>query len=374
MLFSLFIASLGLDLNSSGLGIDLDTTNISAIFFADDIVLIGRTHQGLQTLMNKARVFFCNHKLLISETKSKVMSYNASTDRVTFSGTNDSPLTLGQVISFKYLGVPIRCAPRTLFKDFNEQVKTRAQRYLASVLSLVKTGPDRAELAYTLWTSCGLPAILYGAEVMPLTQATIAEVERCQSQVGKFMLQLPRSSASVAANIDAGLKPVWAVIADKVLTYAHSVMNKPRDAWSRIAMSVNLDFGASSPYTRYLLKWKEATNHPCLLSVKNIKKAVNRAAIAGVLHDQKEHSTSTFSMSPPEPSSKGAWFKPKGWVSDSCRTKILSMFRACNANLGNRGPTKDGQFHKLCPLCAEQGVQALNNEVSQDNNIILLKN
>ena len=72
------------------------------------------------------------------------------------------------------------------------------------VMSLVKTGPDRAELAYTLWTCCGLTAILYGAEVMPLTQATITEVDRCQAQVGKFMLQLPRSSASVAANIDAG--------------------------------------------------------------------------------------------------------------------------------------------------------------------------
>ena len=311
-------------------------------------------------------MFLSNHKLLISEKKSKVISYNASTDKITFDGSKDGPLHLCQVIAFKYLGVPISCAPRRLFRDYNEQVKTRAQRYLASVLSLVKTGPDRAELAYTLWTCCGLPSILYGAEVMPLTQATIAEVERCQSQVGKFMLQLPRSSASVAANIDAGLKPVWAVIADKVLTYAHSVMTKPCDSWSRIAMSVNLACGPSSPYTRYLLKWKEATSHPCLLSVKNIKKAVNRAAIAGVLRDQREHSTSTFSMSPPGPSSKVAWFKPKGWVSDSCRTQVLSMFRACNASLGNRGPTKDGQFFKLCPLCAKQGIQALNNEVCQD--------
>ena len=202
---------------------------------------------------------------------------------------------------------------------------------------------------------------------------TIAEVERCQGQVGKFMLQLPRSSASVAANIDAGLKPVWAVIADKVLTYAHSVMSKPCGSWTRMAMTTNLECDPSSPYTRYLLKWKEATNHPWLLSVKNIKKAVNRAAIAGVLHDQREHSTSPFSMSPPEPSRKVTWFKPKGWVSDSCRTKILSMFRACNASLGNRGPAKDDQFYKLCPLCAEQGIQALNDEVSQDNkNIILL--
>ena len=177
------------------------------------------------------------------------MNYNAATDKVTFEGSASPPLSLDQVLAFRYLGVPVSCAPYTLFKDYNNQVKKRAQSYLARVLSLVKSGPDRAELAFTLWTCCALPSILYGAEVMPLTQTTISEVEKCQSQVGKFILQLPRSSASVAANLDGGLKPVWAVIADKVLTYTSTTMKKSPKFWPQMALTNNLARGLSSPYT-----------------------------------------------------------------------------------------------------------------------------
>ena len=348
------------------MGLDLGSTNISAIFFADDIIILGKSTAALSALMDITRIFFSNHKLELSEKKSKLMSHDANTGYTTFTGSPPTnPITLEQVLSFKYLGIPINCSPYNMFKCFNEQVRKRAQSYLASVLSLVKTGPDRADLAYTLWTCCALPSILYGTEVIPLTQTTISEIDKCQSKVGKFILQLPRSSASVSASLDAGLKPVWAVIAEKVLVYASTTMKKPAQFWPRIAMNVNMDSGYKSPYTNYLMKWRTATDST-LLSTKLIRQSTNRAAIIHVLEEQKLCSTTTFAMNPPEPHSVNKWFKPKAWVTDSCRTKILSQFRACNANLGNRGPTRDGRFFKLCPLCANHGTDAINNEVEKN--------
>ena len=112
---------------------------------------------------------------------------------------------------------------------------------------------------------------------------------------------------------------------------------------------------------KYLLKWKAAVN-TSLLSAKFIKKSVNKAAIIDVLDQQRKSSVTMFAVVPRD-HFQSAWFKPKPWVTDSCHTKVLAMFRSCNASLGNRGPTKDGRFFKLCPLCEEQGVAALNNEV-----------
>ena len=79
LLFSLFISSLGKELNSTNLGITLGSVTISGIFFADDLVIVGKTQQALDTLVGMTMTYFSNHRLDISETKSKVMTYDAMT-------------------------------------------------------------------------------------------------------------------------------------------------------------------------------------------------------------------------------------------------------------------------------------------------------
>ena len=292
------------------------------------------------------------------------MTHDAATGKTIFPGSSTlPPMSFDQVLNFKYLGISLCSSPRRLFHSYNEQVKRKAQNYLSSVLSLVKAGPDRSDLAYTLWTRCALPAILYGAEIIPLTQATISFVERCQVAVGKFILQIPSSSANAAVYIDAGLKPVWSTIAERVLVYAYTVMGKPSSFWPKMAMNENLKYSSQSPYAKNLLKWKQSTTSLCL-PPKQIKATIKRAAIIDVLKQQRSTGTTTFAMNGPALSSSHQWFKPKKWVSDSCCSQIFSQFRSCNSGLGNRIPAKDGKFYKLCPPCANLGIKSLNNEVS----------
>ena len=355
---------MGKELNSSGLGIDLGPLNISCLCFADDLVIIGRSRSSLDALMTKTRSFFLHHHLEISGTKSKIMSFDAQTGKTIFQdSTNSSPLLLDQVLSFKYLGVPLNCSPYHLFQCFNKQVQQRAQSFLSRVLSLVKSGPDRSNLAYTLWNSVALPSILYGAEAIPLTQGSINVIEKCQSAIGKFILQIPRSSACVSATIDAGFKPIKFVLAEKVILYSNSVMSKPASFWPKVAMTENINLGNKSPYTKYLLRLKSATGS-FGLSRQQTLSSIRKAAITHTLDQQRLVSTTTFAMNAPRPlTSVNRWFKPKPWVSDSGLSKIFAQFRAANTGLGNRGPAKDGERYKLCPLCIQIGERALNNEV-----------
>ena len=114
---------MGEELNSSGLGIDLQDVNISALLFADDLVLLGKSRNALDSLMEKTRRFFCRHKLVVSESKSKILSYNAATDKITFEAPDQPPLLLDQVLVFKYLGIMVNCTPYNFFKSFNDQVR-----------------------------------------------------------------------------------------------------------------------------------------------------------------------------------------------------------------------------------------------------------
>ena len=366
----MFIDFLGQELNSSGLGIDLGNYNLSCILFADDLVIFGSSRPNLEKLLVKARMFFSSHHLTISTTKSKIMSFDASTGTTTVDNSSRcTPLTLDQVAVFKYLGIPISSSPYSLFTGFNDQVKKRAKNYLYRVLSLVKTGPDRSELAFSLWNQIALPSILYGAEIIPLLDSTIKEVEKCQAAVGKFILQVPRSTANVCTNLDAGFRPVWAVVAEKVLLYASSTMGKPVDFLPKVAMTELLQQGSKYPYVQYLLKWKIKTDS-FGISPKQIKSSVRAAAISSVISQQLLTSSSTFAMSYPGSSPGNQWFRPKRWVTDSGLSKIFSDFRGCNAGLGNRAPAKNGRYYKLCPLCEKNGQKALNNEVN-DEMIIL---
>ena len=363
LLFSIFIDSLGTELNLSKLGIPLSDVNISALFFADDIVLIGKSIKALDHLMSITRRFFSNHRLKISETKSKVMMYNATTGQTSFSGSQEySEMTLQQVVVFKYLGVDICSSPRGLFRAYNERVKAKARQYLQCVLALVRAGPDRADLAHTLWTCCALPAIMYGCEVVPFHKGTIELLESCQARVGKFILQVPNSSANVCTNIDCGFRPVWAIIAERVMLYAKKMMSRSMSYWPKKAFTYHLEIGCDSPYVKYLNKWKDLTGS-FGVTAQQIRKNVKHHAIKHVYDAQRAASTTAFPLSCPGTTPVNRWFRPKPWVSDSCFTKIFAEFRTCNSGLGNRGPTKDGRFFKLCPLCPGQDGPHLNNEV-----------
>ena len=127
-------------------------------------------------------------------------------------------------------------------------------------------------------------------------------------------------------------------------------------------MNENVERHSQSPYTKNLMQWRRVTGS-IPFSPRQIKASVHRAAIASVFREQKGVSVTTFAMNGPISSHVNSWFKPKAWVSDSSFSKIFAEFRACNSSLGNRGPAKDGQFYKLCPLCSKIGITALNNEV-----------
>ena len=112
LLFSIFIDSLGYELNNTNLGISLGTFNISSIFFADDIVIVGKNRSALDKLMDITRKFFKSHHLELSINKSKILSHEATLGEINFPGGQElSPITLEQVVCFKYLGVTVSSSP-----------------------------------------------------------------------------------------------------------------------------------------------------------------------------------------------------------------------------------------------------------------------
>ena len=83
-------------------------------------------------LMETTRAFFSKYKLDISESKSKILSYNAATDKISFEAPNQPPLILDQVLAFKYLGIWEFSPPNPVFFQLGVFILTG--RNAASVL------------------------------------------------------------------------------------------------------------------------------------------------------------------------------------------------------------------------------------------------
>ena len=354
LLFLIFLATLGLLLNKTGLGIDIGDENIASLLFADDLSVFGIGKQAFDELIRITEDYLSKHKLQISQTKSKILSHCAETGELHLAGG----LTLDQVLFFKYLGVDLNCSPRSLFKSFNQAIRRKASGYVARVFSLVRSGPNRAILAYTLWVKVATPAFLYGSEIIPLTKETLSHLERCQLRVGKFLLQIEESSASSAVHIDAGLKPMWALVAERVLNYWKSVLMRPENILTTQAMKEQLAMGMKSEYFRNLCKWKALTGVNGIWN-NNIQELVNKAAMKYVLNQQLSKPTA-MALNHPQGNN---WFSHKAWIGDDLLVKNFAEFRVMNAGLGNRKPAPDGGVHKECVLCSRKGLAAKNDEV-----------
>ena len=161
-------------------------------------------------------------------------------------------------------------------------------------------------------------------------------------------MQIPFNSTNLSANLDAGLSPVWSLVAERFLLFANKTLLQAKSYWSKIAMDEQIKLGLSSPYIRNLIKYRKLVGS-LDLPAENLKQKLRRVTVNRVINERRKYCVTLSSMS--LPTNLGMWFKKKPWVNDSAYSKILAEFRSCNSGLGNRGPTRDGRFYKMCPLC-----------------------
>ena len=82
MLFALYITSLGTSLQETNLGVDLGHTTLTALFFADDLLLLLSTPKGGVNKLLNIVTEFCNDMWMkLSVTKTYILTnaqYNVS--------------------------------------------------------------------------------------------------------------------------------------------------------------------------------------------------------------------------------------------------------------------------------------------------------
>ena len=276
LLFALYLADLGSELEKSQHGFVLSGKVISALLFADDLVLISRTEVGLKELL-KIVLKHCKYlKLIISTAKSKVIYPNADPCTIVDQyGLDD--LTLDKVVQYKYLGINTFS---TMYRTGSEKQKhaiATARRFKGACLNVSRRGPDATLLAATLWTSVAIPSILFGTDCIPFSDTTIETINRIQSQLFKAILSLPISVHNFVAQTEFGIPHFASFLYKKQLNACLRWMQLPATRWAKLALNEHMfnQWPKPSPYWAYIVSLKTKLNMPVLRSKSNIKKHVD---------------------------------------------------------------------------------------------------
>ena len=235
---------------ASSLGVTLKRFCISALFFADDIVLISRTPEGLRTLHNIVLQHCSSLNMTLSVSKSKVMS--CSKDVWELFDQQEIVGCLDKVIQFRYLGVQTCLQPSQAAREMHKRASSISLSYRNACLRIARDGPDIVDLASCLWLNVAIPSLFFGAETISFTGKTIEDISKHQSSIAKFTLGLPSCAPNVSGAAILGLKPVKQILFSSQLKFYLKVSRLSDDRWAKDALLDHLGGGWVNPYVKLL--------------------------------------------------------------------------------------------------------------------------
>ena len=147
LLYALFINDLVKELSALNLGVEIGGKKLSALLFADDIVLLAENKKDLQRMLDVVAGYAKRWRFELNPKKSQVVVFGMrQPPRRVIWLEND----IEQVGQYKYLGIELT---RTLrWNMYLKRILTKAQRNMTQALAMgVSGGFMSSRLANIIW-------------------------------------------------------------------------------------------------------------------------------------------------------------------------------------------------------------------------------
>ena len=251
ILFALYVAAWGEDLEGCREGFKIGNLIISVLFFADDIILISSTPQGLHRMLASCERHSRLLRMSISEKKSMVIS--ASSDAWILSNWGGEVVNcLAKVAVYKYLGLEMAATMGRTINFKSAKCINMARRYQAVIRNFSRRGPDVMDMVVACWRNVAIPGITYGLESIILSETTCDAIQRIQAQLAKRSLGLPITAHNASAEILLGLPRFQEVVYNMQLKFYIRVLAMDPKRFAYQAMMEHMNGGWASKYLEYL--------------------------------------------------------------------------------------------------------------------------
>ena len=204
LLFILFVSDLETHLKTNGAGsISVSNSRVSLLMFADDVVLLAETQEGLQTSLHLLNQYCLTSALSVNTEKTKVVIFNKQRGCSPDFRINMKEI---QVLSdYKYLGIVL--SDNCSFKPAVLTLATQAKKALFTLKKALQNlhYPSPA-ISCFLFDALVCPIMEYGCEVWIATAGECLEM--VHKTFCKYALGLPISATNVACYGELGRPPL----------------------------------------------------------------------------------------------------------------------------------------------------------------------
>ena len=162
-------------LRHHGLGCKLFDIFHGCLLYADDILLLSRTVNGMQEMLDICDEFACEFDMKFNTTKSVAMRigsrYNIQCSSFVLSGTE-----IKYVSAVKYLGIYVVAAK--CFKLSIDHLKVKFYRVFNCIYHKVKAPNSELVIVQLLKSYC-LPFLLYASEAVSPSHSIVHSLDNC---------------------------------------------------------------------------------------------------------------------------------------------------------------------------------------------------
>ena len=204
--------------------------NLNALAYADDIILMSTTKEGLQKALDTTQQYCHEWRLKVNSKKTKCMTFSRGTQKEKTTFTIDG-IPLENAKDYKYLGIMINKKNCT-FSPAIKALRIKSTRALYAIKSKVNINRLPIKLALKLFDALVKPILLYASEIWePFLNNDYDkwdnnEIEKVHLQFLKQLLGVNRSTTSILVRGELNRHSMQREILKRHIKYVKYVTHK----------------------------------------------------------------------------------------------------------------------------------------------------
>ena len=268
MLFNMYIDDINEIFDKSCDPVDFHNEPLSHFLYADDLILISESREGLQNCLDKVHEFASSKNLTISIKKSKCMIFN-QTGKLEKHVFTVNGRTLETVNSFCYLGFDVKCSGTV--KHAMNVLNDKAKKALMPLMNAIVRFKIPAKTSIRLFHTYISPILLYNFEnwlvlsdkkiknfntTSLYSDIAISKIDLVHRKILKFVLGVSKSCPNLAVYGETGETPLSYKGYRMTINFWHRVTNLPDTTLVKKAMLENIGLR-----TNWIITMEKMINH-----------------------------------------------------------------------------------------------------------------